>query len=314
MQNEIRSKAKELLQSGEVKVVIGYETGSVPFKSTPLFAETPEEAERLVWNPTCVNNLALYLPQVASKGKVAVVVKPCDAKNVVELIKEHQVKREDVIVLVASCTGVLNIDALEGIDLRKITSISWRAKDVVVTTDSGEIVIPRDKALLSKCLSCDIIEPVMSDIKIGKPVDRSDAQNKFASIEEYEKMSPTERRAFWAKQFERCIRCYACRQACPGCYCKECFVDKPAQTWVSKQTDSTSNWFFHMGRMIHIAGRCTGCGECERACPMNIPLSLMSKRMALDVKEMFGTAAGTDSESAPIMGCFTTHDPDPCPE
>ncbi|HEY3297601.1 MAG TPA: 4Fe-4S dicluster domain-containing protein [Armatimonadota bacterium] len=312
MQNDIRSKAKELLQSGEVQTVIGYETGSVPFKSTPCFAVTPEDADRLVWNPTCVNNLAVYLPQV--KGKVAVLLKPCDAKNLVELLKENQVKRENVVAIVVSCPGVLNFDALKGINLKDVKSIEWRGADVVVTTSEGETVIAKDKALAGKCLSCDIVEPAIADVKIGDLSAKTPVADKFAAIAEYEKLSPAERRAFWAKQFERCIRCYACRQACPGCYCKECFVDKNGELWVTKQTDATANWFFHMGRMMHIAGRCTGCGECERACPMNIPLSLMSKRISQDVKEMFASEAGADSEASPTLGCFTMNDPDPCPE
>ncbi|MCX6376452.1 MAG: hypothetical protein NTU88_10550, partial [Armatimonadetes bacterium] len=88
----MRQKAKELLESGQAKVVIGYEAGSAPFKCTPLFAETPEDAERLIWNPTCVNNLAVYLPSAVkaalrqAQGRAAVVVKPCDAKSVVELL------------------------------------------------------------------------------------------------------------------------------------------------------------------------------------------------------------------------------------
>jgi len=314
MQNELRSKAKELLASGEVKRVIGYAAGSMPFKCTPDFAETPEEADQLVWNPTCVNNLSVYLPQGASKEKVAVVLKPCDVKNVVELIKENQVDRENVVLIAMSCPGVLNIEALKDIDPREIQSVEWKDGEVTVRTSSGETTIPRDQAFLSKCLTCDLGEPVLSDVKIGKFGDRAAAGDKFASVEEYEKLSPAERRAFWAKQFEQCIRCYGCRQACPTCYCKECFVDKQAQMWASKATDPTSNWFFHMTRMMHLAGRCTGCGECERACPMNIPLSLISKRMALDVMEMFADQAGVDAETAPVLGCFTMHDPDPCPE
>jgi len=313
MQNELRSKAKELLQNGEVKAVIGYESGSVPFKSTPLFAETPEEADKLIWNPTCVNNLALYLPQIKSMGKVAVVVKPCEARNVVELIKEHQIDRENIVVLAVSCAGIMKFDALKEIGLKEIKSIDWKGSDIAVETSGGQVVIEREKALLDKCLSCDIVEPVLFDAMIGKAVQRQSA--KVSTIaEEYEKLSPSERRAFWAKQFERCIRCYACRQACSGCYCKECFVDKPSQTWVSKRTDAEANWFFHVGRMMHTAGRCTGCGECERACPMNIPLSLMTKQICRDVKEMFGNEAGMDAESSPILGSFNAQDPDPCPE
>ena len=39
-------------------------------------------------------------------------------------------------------------------------------------------------------------------------------------------LSPAERMAFWAKQFDRCVKCYACRQVCPMCYCERCIVDK----------------------------------------------------------------------------------------
>jgi ferredoxin len=313
MQNELIQKARELLETGQVKLVIGYEAGSVPFKSTPLFADTPEEAERLVWNPTCVNNLAVYLPQAVSRGKVAVVVKPCDVKSVVELIRENQIKRDDVMTIVVPCPGVLNPDALKTVDLRDLRSIAWNADGITMTTGKGENGISREKAFLAKCLRCDVVEPAIVDLAIGSPATR-DAADNLADIREYEKLSPAERRAFWTGHFSRCIRCYACRSACPGCYCRECFVDKPAQMWASKATDPVANWFFHMTRMMHIAGRCTGCGECERACPMNIPLSLMSRRMAIDVKEMFGSVAGSDQDALPVLGAFEAHDPDPCPE
>lgn len=314
MENELRQKAKESLESGEVKVVIGYEAGSVPFKSTPLFARTPEDAERLVWNPTCVNNLAVYVPRAVKQGKVAVVVKPCDVKSLVELIKEHQINREDVTAIVVSCPGVLSPDALGDIELSDVRAIEWRDDGIAVTNGAGEITIPREKAFASKCLACEIGEPAIADIRIGESRDREPLNDKRMSVEEYEKMSPEERRAFWAKQFERCIRCYACREVCPGCYCTECFVDKPGQLWVLRMTDPTTNWFFHMTRAMHLAGRCIGCGECERACPMGIPLSLLGKKLDMDVEEMFDAKPGEDPEALPIFGSFEMEDPDPCPE
>jgi len=304
MQNELRQKAKELLESGEVKVVIGYGAGSVPFKSTPVFARTPEDAERLVWNPTCVNNLAVYLPNAVKEGKTAVVIKPCDAGSVVELIKEHQIKREDVMTIVVPCPGVVNFDSLNLNDLR---SIEWRDGGISVNGGSAE------KSFAAKCLACDLGDPVIADVKIGE----QPARNPVASTaaEEYEKMSPAERRAFWAVQFEKCIRCYACREACPGCYCRECFVEKPGQLWVLRSTDPTSNWMFHMTRAMHLAGRCIACRECERACPMDIPLSLLGTIIESDVAEMFGYEPGNDPDALPVFGQFDLEkDPDPCPE
>jgi len=314
MEQGLRAKAKELLESGQVKLVIGYEAGSVPFKCTPLFAETPEDADRLVWNPTCVNNLAVYLPDAVKRGKVAVVLKPCDAGSVVELIKEHQIERDDVIAIVVGCPGVLGLDSLSEMDLSNIRSIEWRGNGIAVTTGAGEVVIPREKAFAGKCLSCEIGEPALADIKIGESPAREPLRDPYISLEECEKMSPAERRAFWAKQFERCIRCYACRAVCPACYCKECFVDKAAQLWASKSTDPTANWFFHMARAMHLAGRCIGCGECERVCPMRIQLSLLGKKVHLDVEDMFDYEPGADPEALPVLGSFEAKDPDPCPE
>ncbi len=315
MENELRQKAKELLESGQVKQVIGYEDGSTAFKSTPCFASSPEDADRLVWNPTCVNNLAVYLPSAVKQGKVAVAVKPCDGRSVVELIKEHQINRDDVVTMVVPCPGVLNPDALADIDPKTIKNIEWKGDGISVTTDSGEISIPREKAFLDKCLSCTLTDPAVTNIKLGDSPERSPLKDKDAAIAEYEKMSVDERRVFWAKEFTKCIRCYACRQACPACYCKECFVDKNGQVWALKSTDPEANWFFHMTRAMHLAGRCIGCGECERSCPMGIPLTLIGRTLEKDVEEMFGSGAGQDPDALPILGSFDlTKDPDPCPE
>lgn len=314
MEDELRQKAKELLETGQVKLVIGYEAGSVPFKCTPLFARTPEDTDRLIWNPTCVNNLAVYLPQVVGDGKVAVVVKPCDAKSVVELIKEHKVTKDDVMMLVVGCPGVLNLDALADLDLNDVHGVEWQGNDILVKTGEGEVRIPREKAFLDKCLTCDIREIPIEHISIGEMQAREPIESGKLSIKEYESLSPEARRAFWARHFARCIRCYACRAVCPGCYCKECFVDKAGQMWALKSTDADANWFFHMSRAMHTAGRCIGCGECERACPMGIPLSLLGRKIEKEVEEMFGSEPGEDPEAAPIMGSFDSKDPDPCPE
>ncbi|MHB1000558.1 MAG: Coenzyme F420 hydrogenase/dehydrogenase, beta subunit C-terminal domain [Armatimonadota bacterium] len=314
MEKELRAKAKELLESGQVKLVIGYETGSLPFKSTPCFAETVEETDKLVWNPTCVNNLAVYLPQAAAKGKTAVVVKPCDGKSVVELIKEHQIKREDVIVISVPCPGVINYDCLNGINPADINEISWNDGGISVKTSTDETSFTKEQFLTGKCRSCKLTEAPVADIKLGESPVREPLNSPFASLEKFESMSPAERRAFWAKQFEKCIRCYGCRQVCPACYCKECFVDKNGQTWASKATNTEANWFYHMGRAMHMAGRCIGCGECERACPMNIPIVQIYKKLHKDVAEMFDAAPGMDPDAAPILGSFDSKDPDPCPE
>ena len=58
---------------------------------------------------------------------------------------------------------------------------------------------------------------------------------------------------------------------------------------------------FQVIRNIHVAGRCTDCGECERACPVNIPLRSLTKEMYDLVDELFHFKAGTDKEAPPLM-------------
>ena len=76
IETKIREAAKNALESGDVKLVIGWGAGSVPFKTTPVFIEKPEDVDKLVWNPACVNNLAVYLPKMAKDCKVGIVAKP----------------------------------------------------------------------------------------------------------------------------------------------------------------------------------------------------------------------------------------------
>ena len=108
MIEEIRQKAKELLTSGEVMVVIGYENGGLPETTRPVFITSPEDVERLVWNKHCYADLATFLvrKEVASLGKPAIIAKGCDVKAIMVLIQESQIQREDVVILGVSCSGV----------------------------------------------------------------------------------------------------------------------------------------------------------------------------------------------------------------
>jgi len=65
---------------------------------------------------------------------------------------------------------------------------------------------------------------------------------------------------------------------------------------------------FQVGRMIHVAGRCTDCGECQRACPVNIPLRSLSKKMEEIVEELFHYKAGTDKEATPLMAAYESEE------
>ena len=105
---ELRDLARQLLTDGTVNVVIGWEDG--PRGARPIFAADPDDADKLIFDTRCVHNLATYLnprrKQVAGLGKLALVVKGCDAKAVAGLLREAQLTRERVVLIGVRCGGV----------------------------------------------------------------------------------------------------------------------------------------------------------------------------------------------------------------
>ena len=61
-------------------------------------------------------------------------------------------------------------------------------------------------------------------------------------------------------------------------------------------------WLYQMIRIYHNCGRCTDCGACERACPMNIPLRSLLKPMLDETRELFSYESGTSvDEPDPLV-------------
>ncbi|HAG51548.1 MAG TPA: Fe-S oxidoreductase [Deltaproteobacteria bacterium] len=291
MENTLRQKARELLEKGEVKVVIGYGWNKRKTHTTPVFITKPQDVEKLIFNPLCVNNLSLYLtrkfPDIKALGKPAIVAKGCDIKTIAVLISESQLKREDVVILGMSCNGVVYKQEL------------WK----------GEL---KPEIMPTKCHNCDVRNPHIADIIIGEKVNftppDTPAGMVFDKIRELDKKSNSERWDFWIEHFNRCIKCYACRQVCPLCYCERCIAEKNMPQWIETSAHPRGNLAWNLKRAMDLTGRCTFCGECERACPVNIPLNLVNQKLALVVKDAFGHKAGYDEKVHPPMIVFNMED------
>jgi formate dehydrogenase subunit beta len=94
----------------------------------------------------------------------------------------------------------------------------------------------------------------------------------------------------WLTAFNRCIKCYGCRDVCPMCFCKECALEHPDLMSTGKVPPDT---IFQLVRAIHMAGRCIDCGLCEENCPADIPLRVLYKKGNALVKELFGYETGS---------------------
>ena len=307
IQDTIRQEAKKALESGEVGVVVGWGAGSVPFKTTPVFISKPEDVDKLVWNPACTNNLAVYLTKLARDGKVGIVAKPCDIRSIVTLIREKQVKRENVFIIGVGCSGVVDAATLDnsGVRVQEITSLEWDGGDLLVTTETNKTKLPAAVVLREQCKECDDRTPAVSDVSVGEAVVRaSDLKIEIPGLSE-------DRQKYWAEQFSRCIRCYACRQVCPACYCETCFCDRIEPKWTAKKATTDEAWMFHATRAMHLVGRCISCGECERVCPVGIPAVELARELNAIAKDRYGFEAGDPEADKPLLGNYQENDVDP---
>jgi len=304
---EIRQAARRLLDEKRVDLVIGFEEGTLPLRSSPCFIRNPEEVERLTWNSSCENNLAKYLP--GRKERVAIVAKGCDSRAIVGLIQERQIEREQLIILGIPCHGMIDRRKLENIlEGEEVLEAEEREEEIWLRGLNFEKTLPRAELLHPSCQVCRYRNPVLYDSLLGDKVTESEVTDEYAEVRDLETKSLEERWAYFTAEISKCIRCYGCRNACPFCYCRECFVDAQPQ-WIGKTIALTDTQLFHLIRAFHLAGRCVDCGACERACPMGVDLRKLNKKLEKDVEELFGYKAGLSLEELPPLATFRPEDP-----
>ncbi|MCK9307242.1 MAG: Coenzyme F420 hydrogenase/dehydrogenase, beta subunit C-terminal domain [Methanoculleus sp.] len=95
----------------------------------------------------------------------------------------------------------------------------------------------------------------------------------------------------------RCIKCYACIENCPICYCEECSTKK---TYLVPPGELPVPFMFHLIRFAHIADSCVNCGQCEENCPMEIANSLYMHALQTEMQRMFGHTPGVNM-NLPIL-------------
>lgn len=304
---KIRETARRLLKEGKVDVFIGYKKGTVPMMNEPVLIRDPEKADILFWDSNCGLNLCNYLTK--RTDRIGILANGCNSRNIVTHIIENQIKREQLHIVGVPCTGMIDHRAVKrAVKNREITEVEDQNGRFLVKGEGFEETFEKKDFLQMNCAICIHRNPVEYDELIADEVEEQQVENAFRDVEKIENMSPDERWAFFNRLISNCIRCYACRNVCPLCYCPTCFVDESAPQWVGKSIDPTDTMTFHFLRAYHCAGRCTDCGACERVCPVGIRVRQFTKKLNKDALELFGWESGLDKEKRPPLDVYKVDD------
>lgn len=268
---ELGAAVGEALAAERIRGVAGWIAAGRLHRSRLAWISTPEEAARLVAPQTGRGNVIRLLARRPWRfqAPIGVVARPVEMMSLNVLLQEGQFAPSDV--------RVFGIEE----DGRFIGEMD--------AEQAATLVRERAKALPAN-------RPAGFSPEILESLDR---------MAEW----PAEKRwEFWTKQFERCVKCYACRQSCPTCYCPSCIVEKNQPQWIPTAADGAGNLAWHVVRAFHMEGRCVGCRACETACPEGIPLTLLYAAAAKSNLEEFAFRPGIDAAAKPLQSDFKPGD------
>jgi ferredoxin len=201
--------------------------------------------------------------------------------NLAVYVTKQEVRKNDRIAVIASVPVMRSIIQLASEN--QVTD-----KDILVVGITPEFEIKEFSSLKD-------VEDYVNQYKV------SVRQRDEEIMQNLSGMNAEERWQFWMKTLEPCFKCYACRAACPLCYCTRCTVDMNRPQWVPVASHALGNLEWHIMRAMHMAGRCTGCDACADACPLGIPLNLLTRKIRQDMEAEFGEASPSLSGINPMV-------------
>ncbi len=314
IEHSMKEVAYNLLKNKEVDLIIGYAKGTIPLSSSPSFIINQKDVDNLIWDNLCHVNLARYVVPPITKIidneniplKVGIVSKGCVGRSLIHLAKENQVNLENIKIIGISCNGIINRKRIEKeLGEKEIIELSVMNSEIIAKGVDFVKTFFFDDYLNESCKKCKIKAPPMvssqSNVIVGGSVESSSGEDDFSDLTEHESKTPEEKWQTIVELLSPCTRCYACREACPMCYCNLCFVDQNKPIWFGKTTDMSDIVSFHLVRAMHVAGRCVACGSCSSACPMGIDLTFITRKLEKIVKQRFDFTSGLSFDILPPM-------------
>jgi formate dehydrogenase subunit beta len=288
--------------------------------------------------------LVSRLSRGQSGERIVAVMRPCEIRAFVELIKLNQGSLDDVIIVGVDCMGAFdNVSYGKFVGERDSfeATLAFHQNDmngveIAPACKACEHPAPQNADIVIGIAGVDLLSdiPVMATSArgeallngLGLPEGSSNGREQaLAAIVETRTVNRDEMIERTAaatgtltdlsEYLSSCVNCYNCRVACPVCYCKECvfntdvFEHKPWQYmgWAKRKGSlkmPTDTIFYHLTRMAHMGLSCVGCGQCSNACPNDIPVMELFRTVAARTQESFDYEPGRSLDEAPPLSVF----------
>ena len=328
----VQNIARGMLRAGLVEEVLAFARGLTESDIVPLFITDQQDVDRIVTISYYPSSLAKLIAEYRDKDKkIGMVVRSCDARAMVELAKRQQLNLENFYLVGIECYGVVK-------NRDKGHEIYIFSKEMKI---DGELK-PLDEGILSpNCRRCEYPIPTMADVSCrieqsgetlvtantekgrkilsaaNNPIEEGHQSDITAMKEraarwqdrefgELREMESKERLSYWLSQFDKCIKCYGCRNSCPLCYCADCYLG-PERLLIQRE-EIPPQRLFHITRLIHVGDSCLNCGQCEATCPMEIPISKLYHMLYKELSGIFKYESGLDIDTLPPVSAITDED------
>jgi len=250
---------KDLLKSKKIQALLVMQ--EVPSKaiSFPVLISDSDKLNSNVFAPVLPVSTASIISKItkidSSSGPIGVVIRACQIRALVELVKLNQANIDNIIIIGVDCLGTFPVNVYSDFPEKESPT------DFILNTSKKNI--DANKYLRTACQNCKVPIPSNADIVIGlfgldpkkelliqinsekgqklleginleavkdtknrekalKDILLEKNQNRSDFIKEFGKIKGIDA---LAKFFDKCINCHNCMKVCPICYCKECLFD-----------------------------------------------------------------------------------------